>query len=151
MKIFIGADHRGFALKNLLYKQLVARGHEVVDCGPQRLDPGDDYPDFALKVAEGVAATPGSRGVLVCGSGMGMDVAANKVRGVRATVGYSADAITHARTHDDINTLALAADVLPPETAGAWVELFLMTPFGGEERNVRRLQKIAGIEQQNFK
>jgi len=151
MKIFIGADHRGFGLKNILYKQLVARGHEVTDCGPQKLEPDDDYPDYALKVAQGVATHPGSRGVLLCGSGMGMDVAANKVRGVRATVGYSADAVTHGRSHDDINVLTLAADDLAPEQAEARVELFLMTPFDGAERNVRRQKKIAGIEAQNFK
>jgi ribose 5-phosphate isomerase B len=151
MKIFIGADHRGFGLKNILYKQLVARGHQVTDCGPQKLDPADDYPDYALKVAQGVAAHPGSRGILLCGSGMGMDVAANKVRGVRATVGYSAEAILHARSHDDVNVLTFAADLLQPEAAEALCELFLMTPFGNEERNVRRLQKIAGIEAQNFK
>ncbi len=151
VKIFIGADHRGFALKNTIYKQLVSHGHEVVDCGPRTLDPQDDYPDFALKVAEGVSKTPESRGILLCGSGMGMDVVANKVRGVRATVGYGADAITHARSHDDINVLTLAADILMPEEAEARIELFLMTPFGGEERNARRLKKITDIEANNFK
>lgn len=151
MKLFIGADHRGFALKQVLYKQLVQRGHDVVDCGPSKLDPNDDYPDFAKKVGEGVAKNEGSRGILLCGSGIGMDVAANKVRGVRASVGYGADAITHARAHDDINVLSLPADILLPEEAEARIELFLMTPFGGEERNTRRLKKIADLEAQNFK
>lgn len=151
VKIFIGADHRGFALKNVLYKQLLSRGHEVTDCGAHSLDSKDDYPDFALKAAQGVAQNQGSFGILLCGSGMGMDVAANKVRGVRATVGYSPDSITHARSHDDINILTLPSDILSADTAEAYIELFLMTPFGGEERNVRRLKKIANIEEQNFK
>ena len=151
MKVFIGADHRGFALKNILYKQLVARGHEAVDCGPHKLDPQDDCPDYALKVAEGVAQNEGSRGILLCGSGVGMDVVANKVRGVRATVGYKSDEVVHGRARDDINVLALAADSLSSESAEALVELFLMTPFGGEERDLRRQKEIEEIEAQNFK
>lgn len=151
MKVFLGADHRGFALKQLLVTYLKAHGHEVVDCGPPTLDPQDDYPDYALTVAQAVAGEPESRGMLLCGSGMGMDVVANKVKGVRATVGYGADAIVHARSHDDINVLTLPADTLLPEEAEARAELFLMTPFGGEERNMRRLAKIAAIESENFK
>ncbi|MEK7109319.1 MAG: RpiB/LacA/LacB family sugar-phosphate isomerase [Patescibacteria group bacterium] len=151
MKIFIGADHRGFALKNILYKQLVARGHEVTDCGPHKLDPADDYPDYAQKVAEGVAKNPDSRGILLCGSGVGMDVVANKVRGVRATVGYKSDEVVHGRARDDINVLALPADSLAPEQAEALVELFLITPFGGAERDLRRQKEIADLEAQNFK
>ncbi len=151
MKIFIGADHRGFGLKGLLYKQLAARGHDVTDCGPHALDTDDDYPDYALKVAQGVAGHLGARGILVCGSGVGMDVVANKVRGVRATVGYKAEEITHGRARDDINVLALSADTLDPAQAEALVELFLITPFGAAERDVRRQKKIAAIEADNFK
>lgn len=151
MRVFLGADHRGFALKNLLYKQLTARGHEAVDCGPTRLNPEDDYPDYALKVAENVAKNPESRGLLICGSGVGMDVVANKVRGARATVGYSANEVAHGRARDDINVLCLSADALSPADAEALVELFLMTPFGKAERDMRRQHKIADIEAQNFK
>ena len=151
MKLFLGADHRGFALKNLLYKQLAARGHEVTDCGAHELDPKDDYPRYAQKVAEGVATNPAGRGILLCGSGVGMDVVANKVRGVRATVGYKSDEVVHGRARDDINVLALAADSLSSESAEALVELFLMTPFGGEERDLRRQKEIEEIEAQNFK
>jgi ribose 5-phosphate isomerase B len=150
MKVFIGADHRGYALKNQLYKGLKAKGFDVVDCGPHRLDPDDDYPDFALSVAEGVARHEGSRGVLMCGSGVGMDIVANKVRGVRATVGYSADEVSHGRARDDVNVLALPADHAPAD-AEALLELFLMTPFGGAERDLRRQRKIAEIESNNFK
>ncbi len=151
MKIFIGADHGGYALKNILYKQLVAKGHSVTDCGPQVLNPEDDYPDYARKVAEGVAKNAGSRGVLLCRSGLGVGVVANKVRGVRAGLGLSANAVMHGRVNDDLNVLTLAADAITEHDAEAFVELFLITPFGGEERNVRRLQKIADLEAQNFK
>jgi len=151
VKIFIGADHRGFSLKNLLYKRLLAQGHDVVDCGPTRLDPQDDYPDYALKVAQSVATPADTRGILVCGSGVGMDIVANKVRGVRATVGFRASEITHARARDNINIIALSSDLLSTEEAEALVELFLVTPFGGEERDMRRQEKIKQIEAQNFK
>ena len=151
MKIFIGADHRGFALKNILYKQLVVRGHEVVDCGPQQLDPEDDYPDYAQKVAEGVAAHQEGRGILLCGSGVGMNVVANKVRGVRATVGYKSDEVVHGRARDNVNVLSLSADTLSVDAAEALVELFLMTPFGGAERDVRRQRKISDLEAKNGK
>jgi ribose 5-phosphate isomerase B len=151
MKIFIGADHRGFGLKNVLYKRLLAQGHIVTDCGPERLDPEDDYPDYAQKVAQGVAGQLDARGILICGSGVGMDVVANKVRGVRATVGYKAEEIAHGRARDNINVLALSADTLDPAQAEALCELFLMTPFGNAERDVRRQNKIAAIEADNFK
>jgi ribose 5-phosphate isomerase B len=151
VKIFLGADHRGFELKKGLYKWLAAKGHEVVDCGPHEKDPEDDYPDYALKVAQGVAQTPDSRGVLICGSGVGMDVVANKVRGARATVGYKSDEVAHGRARDDINVLCLSSDSLAPIEAEGLVELFLITPFGGAGRDLRRQQKIAAIEAQNFK
>lgn len=151
MQVFIGADHRGFERKAQLYKWLRAQGHEVVDCGAHKLIPDDDYPDYALKVAREVAAHEGSRGVLVCGSGVGMDVVANKVRGVRATVGYKADEVVHGRARDDLNVLALSADMLSDADAQALVELFLMTPFGGEARDKRRQDKIAAAEAEHFK
>jgi ribose 5-phosphate isomerase B len=151
MKVFLGADHRGFALKNQLGKYLSAHGHEVVDMGPHEESPADDYPDYAYKVAQKVAATDAGRGILVCGSGVGMDIVANKVRGVRATVGYKADEVAHGRARDDINVLALSADTLEPQDAESLVELFLMTPFGGAERDMRRQEKIKDIESHTFK
>lgn len=150
MKVFIGADHRGFALKEHIKEHLLSRGVEVGDGGAFSLDPQDDYPDFAYRVARAVAKEPGSFGVLLCSSGMGMDVVANKVRGVRATVGYSKEAIVHARTQDDINVLTLAADVLRPSQAAALVNLFLATAFDGAERNRRRLAKVAAVEEREF-
>ena len=145
-KVFIAADHRGYALKERLKTYLGNKGFVVEDKGAFEEDPNDDYPDFALPVARAVAADPESRGILLCGSGMGMDVAANKVRGVRATVGYSSESVVHARAHDDINVITLAADVENEADAERLADLFLATPFSGEERHVRRLEKIAAIE-----
>ncbi len=152
MKVFLGADHRGFDLKEKLKEWLAAKGYEVHDLGAHRLDPGDDYPDFAYAVAERVAENPGEhRGVLVCGSGAGMDVAANKVRAVRATTAWDTASAEHVRTNDDVNVIALAADWTPPEQAREIVKVFLETPFSGEERHIRRLKKIEEIEEKNFR
>lgn len=145
-KVFIGADHRGFSDKEAVKEFLTASGHEVVDKGAFEHDPTDDYPDFAYPVAKSVAAEPGSFGILLCGSGMGMDVVANKVRGVRATVGYSREAIVHARAHDDINVLTLAADELDHDTLARYIEAFLTTERDPDERHLRRLKKIQAIE-----
>ena len=152
MKVFLGADHRGFELKEKLKEWLTANGYEVHDLGADRLEPDDDYPDFAVAVAERVAADPlNRRGVLLCGSGGGMDVAANKVRGIRASVAWSVDAAAHARSRDNVNVVSIAADWTPPETAKEVVRVFLETAFGGAERDVRRLGKIQAIEEKNFK
>ncbi|MDP3727031.1 MAG: RpiB/LacA/LacB family sugar-phosphate isomerase [bacterium] len=152
MKIFLGADHRGFELKEKLKEWLTANGHDVHDLGAHRLDPADDYPDFAMAVAEKVAEDPAAnRGVLLCGSGTGMDVVANKVRGVRAAIAWSRDAAQHARERDDANVVSLAADWTPPETVREIVLTFIGTDFGRAERDVRRLEKIAAVEERNFK
>ena len=152
MKVFLGADHRGFELKEKLKEWLTANGYEVHDLGADRFDAGDDYPDFASAVAARVAGDPvNRRGVLLCGSGGGMDVAANKVRGIRASVAWSVDAAAHTRSHDDANVVSIPADWTPPEAAAEIVRAFLETPFSGEERHARRLKKIAEIEGKNFK
>jgi len=152
MKIFIGADHRGFSLKEDIKSYLLSKSDEVIDMGTHELDLNDDYPDFAYPVAQEVMKDPAnSRGILICGSAMGMDVVANKVRGMRATVAYSKFSAQHARQNDDILVITLAADVLKEREAQDIVDAFLTTPFSGEERHIRRLQKIAEIERQNFK
>src|SRR3989344_7811450 len=113
MKIYLGADHRGFSLKEALKPALIRDGYGVEDVGAFVQDPNDDYPDFAYAVARRVAEdTQNYRGVLICGSAAGMDVVANKVKGIRATVVSSRDSAIHARTDDDINIVALAGDVL---------------------------------------
>jgi ribose 5-phosphate isomerase B len=143
MTIYLGADHGGFALKEHLKALLSAEGHTVTDCGNTELVPDDDYPDFAFAVADRVSADPGARGILVCRSGGGMAVAANKVRGVRAATAFSPAEVAHDRRDDDINVLCLSADFVPAQEAPQYVSTFLTEPFSGGERYVRRLAKIA--------
>src|SRR3989338_1669799 len=152
MKIYLGADHRGFSLKEALKRALIRDGYGVEDVGAFVQDPNDDYPDFAYAVAQKVAKTPEeNRGVLICGSGMGMDVVANKVKGIRATVAYSKESAAHARTNDDINIITLAGDVLDFNEAMEIVTIFLTTQFSGETRHLRRLNKIKEIEAKHLK
>lgn len=150
--IYLGADHRGFILKEELKKYLLKEKQGVEDMGAYVHESDDDYPDFAYAVAMKIRENPEkNRGILICGSGMGMDVVANKVKGVRATIGYSRGAAIHARTNDDINVITLAADELNFGEAKEIVDAFLITDFSGEERHVRRLKKIEEIEEKNFK
>lgn len=151
MKVFIGADHRGFHLKEILKAHLTASGYEVEDKGAYEEDVADDYPDFAYPVAKAVAENPDARGILLCGSGMGMDVVANKVRGVRATVGYSQESVEHARAHDDINVITFAADVLTDAEAIAYTDTFLNTSLDPHERHRRRLDKVRAIEEKEMR
>lgn len=147
MHIYIGADHRGFALKEQLKEWLQAAGQEVTDCGNTRHDPDDDYPDFSLKVAEHVAAHgQDARGIVVCGSGVGVTISANKVKGIRATTAISTAEVQHARSHDDLNVLAISADYTQPEQAKDMIDAFLHTDFSTAPRHQRRLQKIADYE-----
>jgi len=150
MIIYIGADHRGFKLKETLKNFLHGEGYEVADLGAASFEQGDDYPDFAAAVGKKVSAEPErDRGILVCGSGVGMDVVANKFPGVRSAVAISADQIYAARHDDDVNVLCLAADFISDEDAQKIVEVFMATPFSGEERHKRRLEKISRIEREN--
>lgn len=146
MHIFIGADHRGFQLKETLRDWLESQGHQVTDCGNTVFDPDDDFPDFALAVAEKVVQTADSRGIVVCGSGVGVNIAANKVKGIRASTGINADEVRHARKHDDLNVLALSSDYTDEAETKKMIEVFLNTPFEPEERFIRRLKKIAAYE-----
>ncbi len=151
MNIFIGADHRGFSLKEDIKTYLLSKGYVVTDVGAHELNLDDDYPDIALLVANEVAKDLNNRGILICGSAMGMDVVANKVKGIRATVAYSKISAQHARQNDNISIISLAGDILKVREAQEIVDIFLSTSFSGEERYLRRLQKIADIENQNFK
>lgn len=156
MTIFIGADHRGFKLKEELKPWLISLGHEVEDKGAYQLNPEDDFPDFASAVALAVSNSQlaihnSAIGILICGSGSGVNVLANKFKGVRCAVGFTADQIKASRNDDDINILALPADFISFAEAQNIVKIFLETPFSGLERHLRRLQKISDIETQNFK
>lgn len=148
MTIYIGADHRGFAFKEDIKRSLAAEGREVVDVGAASLDPADDYPDFARAVAEKVASGGAdARGIAVCGSGFGVDIAANKFKGVRAALAMSPEHIRVGRHDDDVNVLCIAADFIAPEKVADIVRTFLDVPFQSDEaRYARRLKKITEIE-----
>jgi ribose 5-phosphate isomerase B len=143
MTIYIGADHRGFNLKERLKVWIAEQGHEVVDCGNRVHDPNDDFPDFSFAVADKVSADAGSRGVVICGSGGGVTIAANKVKGIRCTTAVHVADVKHNRYADDINILALSADYTDFDEAKELMEAFLGIEFDPAERHVRRLNKIA--------
>ena len=147
MQIYLGADHRGFELKNKLRDWLKAEGHQVTDLGAQEYEANDDYPDYAFSVGEAVAKTPNTRGIVVCGSGTGADVAANKVRGVRASLIHDPALAKFAQEHDNINVLALGSDFIDEARAKAVVEAWLASAYSGEERHTRRIKKIEEYEQ----
>ena len=144
MKIAIGADHAGFSLKEKLRSELTGEGHEVVDYGTSS-DASCDYPDFAQPVAREVAAGRSDRGILVCSTGIGMAIAANKVDGVRAAPAINEDEVLLTREHNDANVLTLGAKYLDEEQALKLIHLFLDTQFAGG-RHARRVVKIAQIE-----
>ena len=147
LRVALGADHGGFSLKN----ELVTRLHEtfeVLDLGSRTFDRDDDYPDFALAVAQAVASGQAQRGILVCGSGVGACIAANKVRGARACLCHDTYSAHQGVEHDDMNILCLGARVVGTELAGELVDAFLKANFSGETRHRRRLEKVLAIEQQ---
>lgn len=143
MTIYLGADHRGFALKERLKAVLKGEGYEVADMGDSSPKPDDDYPDYAIAVAKKVAAAPDdSRGIVICGSGFGVDIVANKVNGIRAGLAMSPDHIYEGRHDDDLNVLALGADFIDEATAQKIVKTFLTTPFAKKERYANRIREI---------
>lgn len=146
MTVYVGADHRGFALKEAVKAFLIQKDHQVIDCGAVALEPDDDYVDFARTVAENMQKTQDSRGILICGSGVGMAVAANKIASIRASVIATAKQAQVARHDDDINVLSLASDFTSQEEALLIVDAFLSTPFAKEERFIRRLNKVKELE-----
>ena len=143
MIIYLGADHRGFKLKESLKPYLKQAGYETVDLGNDHYDKDDDYPDFAVLVARKISEDPqNARGILICGSGVGVDITANRFKNVRSVLGFSAEQARMSRNDDDTNVLSLAADFLSEEQAGEIVEAWLKTAFSGEERHRRRVKKI---------
>lgn len=146
MKIYIGADHRGFAIKEKLKEWLSSRGDTVTDCGNTVLDQNDDYPDFAFAVSDRVVTDPGSLGIVLCGSGGGVVFAANKVQGVRCVPANEVSDVIHNRNHNDANVLGIGTDHTTWGDIIAMTTAFLDTPFGNEERFVRRLNKIKARE-----
>jgi len=145
MKIAIAADHAGFSLKEKLRRRLAEEGHEIVDFGPSSED-SVDYPDYAQPVARDVAQGRSDRGILVCSTGIGMAMAANKIAGVRAAPAQSEDEVRLTREHNDANVLTLGAKYLDEQHAADLVHIFLDTQFSGG-RHARRVAKIAQLEQ----
>lgn len=149
MKVYLGADHRGYGLKEYIIKWLFERGISFEDLGADHLDPNDDYTVFAERVASMVAANKGSLGILLCGSGVGVDVAANKIDGVRASIGKSPDQVKAGRNDDDMNILVIAADYTKEGEVSQMVEVFLKTKFAGSARFKKRLEDIKKLEANN--
>ncbi|GMQ94892.1 MAG: ribose-5-phosphate isomerase [Patescibacteria group bacterium] len=148
MKVYVGADHAGFELKQKLVAYLKEGGHQVVDEGAHELNEGDDYPDFIALVAKAVSLDTDAVGVILGGSGQGEAIVANRFPGVRASVYYGGpkDIITLSREHNDANILSLGARFIGEKEAKETVGLWLRTPFSGEERHKRRIKKIDDIE-----
>lgn len=147
MKLAIGADHAGFALKEELKADLLAQGHEVVDCGTHSAD-STDYPDYADAVAHAVSRGTVERGILVCYTGAGMSIAANKVAGIRATLAFNPEEVELTRAHNDANIITFGARYTDMRQAREMVDIFLRTRFEGG-RHQRRVSKIAAIEKGN--
>lgn len=142
MTIYLGADHGGFQLKQTLLFWLNQKNIKVVDCGAYELNDDDDYPDFALAVAEQVARDKNNRGILLCRSGAGMAIAANQIKGIRAVDAYDTKSARHAVENNNANVISLAADWLGQDEAKQIIEVFLEARFTNEPRHVRRLAKI---------
>jgi ribose 5-phosphate isomerase B len=146
MKISIGADHAGYEMKCELVEFLRKLGHTVHDVGTFHPDQPDDYPDYAILVAQDIRSGRADRGILVCGSGVGVSVAANKFKGIRAGLCHDHYSAHQGVEHDNMNVLVLGSRVVGPMLAQDVVEAFLKADFSGEERHVRRLNKVKGIE-----
>jgi len=151
MFIYIGADHKGFQMKEFLKNVLVQQGYQPQDVGNKIIDENDDYTDFAAPAAKMVSASlqGEAKAILICGSGAGMVITANKFNGARAVLGFSTDQVFDARRDDDINILVLAANFTPMDEAQKIVKVFIETPFSGEEKYRRRIEKIGEIELAN--
>ena len=149
MKIYIGADHKGFTLKEKIAKWLFEMERAYQDLGANVLDPNDDYPKFAEEVASLVAKNEGSRGILLCGSGVGVEVVANKFDGIRAAIGKSVLQIEAGRQDDDMNLLVIAADYTTEKETKAMLIAFLETKYVDSARHERRLGEIEKIEANN--
>lgn len=145
MKIILGADHGGFALKEEIKKWLVEEKHEVLDVGAEKLVADDDYVDYAALVAEEVAGLDDVFGILFCRNGFGMMIAANRYAGVRCGEAFDAEAVKRGRTDDDINCLSIPADYVKGEAVRKMIEVFLKTKFSGEDKYKRRLWKLENL------
>ena len=151
MKLAIGADHAGFDLKAQIVPWLESSGHQVVDLGAHDLDPADDYPDFAAAVARSVTGGQSERGVMICGSGVGASIAANKAAGIRAALCHDTYTARQGVEHNDMNVLCLGGRVIGIETAKEVITAFLGAEFVPEDRFQRRMEKVSEIESDRLK
>lgn len=146
MKIAIACDHGGFPLKDEIAELVRSLGHEVADLGAHQFDPHDDYPDFARYVGQAIQHRQAQRGILICGSGVGSCVAANKLKGVRAGLCHDTYSAAQCVEHDDVNVLCLGGRVVGAALARELVRAFVSAEFSAEERHARRLEKVQAIE-----
>jgi ribose 5-phosphate isomerase B len=145
-KIAIGADHGGYPLNEQIIKELRQAGHELIDFGTHDGSQPDDYPDYAVKVGQAIQNGEAEIGIIICGSGVGAAVAANKLKGIRAALCGDTYSAHQCREHDDCNVLCLGARVTGVELALEIMRAFVAARFTGEERHLRRLSKVAAIE-----
>ena len=146
MRVHIGSDHAGLELKNALVEHLKSSGHDVVDHGPHAYDALDDYPVFCIPAAQSVASENGSFGIVLGGSGNGEQMAANKVKGIRAALVWSIETAKLAREHNDANVIAIGGRMHPIEVCKELIDVFLATPFSNDERHVRRIGQVSNFE-----
>ena len=147
MRVYLGSDHAGFELKAVLAAHLTDAGHDVVDCGPHSYEPEDDYPPYCIGTAQRVVADTGSLGIVLGGSGNGEQIAANKVTGARAALGYDLPTAILARQHNDANVLGLGARMHSQDAALSIVDAFVNTAFSEDPRHIRRIDMLAAYEQ----
>ncbi len=146
VRVYLGSDHAGYELKVHLVKHLGQAGHEVVDVGPTAYDANDDYPPYCVETARRVVADDGSLGIVIGGSGNGEQIAANKVPGCRAALGYNTETARLAREHNDAQVLGIGGRMHPVEEATAIVETFLATSFSGADRHAKRIAMLSEYE-----
>jgi len=150
MKIYLATDHAGLELKEKIKSYLAEIGFEVEDCGAFSFDKNDDYPDFISKASRKVSQNPTSRGVIFGKSGAGECIVANKIKKIRAVLGFSEENVRLARAHNDANILSLGSAFVTEDLAKKLADIFLTTKFTNEERHIRRIEKIANIENGNY-
>ena len=150
MRVAVGLDHRGVKLREAVFATIAAAGHEAVDFGVNSDAVRVDYPDVAAMVGEAISDGRAERGILVCGSGVGACVAANKLRGIRAAICHDAYSAHQGVEHDDMNVLCLGSEIVGAALAGELVEVFLAAAFDGGERYVSRLMKVEKLEERGY-
>jgi len=146
MRIHIGSDHAGLEFKNELIEHLVSQGHDVTDHGPYEYDALDDYPDFCIPTARAVSKDPASLGIVLGGSGNGEQIAANKVKGIRAALVWSIETAQLAREHNNANVISVGQRLHDSQFVKDLIDTFIATPFPGDDRHVRRIEKISHFE-----